>query len=83
MVGTLEDDVVGKAIESGKGSPITPNESPRLRLDYPQVHGYTPDDKARAFLVSLGSFFFVGGLIVSKWVAIAPLATVPGVITAG
>ena len=57
--------------------------NPHFRLDYPQVHGYTPDDKGRAFLVSLGTFCFIGGMVVSKWVAIAPLATVSGIITAG
>ena len=33
-------------------------------------------------LVSLGTFCFIGGMLASKWVAIAPLATVSGVITA-
>ena len=49
--------------------------SANFRMDFPLVHGYTPDDKRRAWLVSLGTFGFIGGTVASKWVAIASLAT--------
>ena len=46
-----------------------------FRLDFPTVHGYTPENMGHALLVSLGTFLFVGGTVSSKWVAIATLAT--------
>jgi hypothetical protein len=54
-----------------------------FRTDHPLVHGYTPDDKRHAWLVSLGTFGFIGGTVVSKWVAIATLATASGSVAAG
>jgi len=56
--------------------------SASYQLDHPLVHGYTPKDKRRAWLVSLGTFGFVGGTLVSKWVAIATLATASGSVAA-
>ena len=46
-----------------------------FRLDFPTVHGYMPDNTYHSLLVSLGTFLFVGGIVSSKWVAIATLAT--------
>ena len=46
-----------------------------MRLDFPTVHGYMPDNTYNSLLVSLGTFLFVGGIVSSKWVAIATLAT--------
>ena len=59
------------------------DKSKKFRMDYPRVHGYLPDDKCRAFLVSFGTFCFIGGTVVSKWVAIATLATMSGVVAGG
>ena len=59
------------------------DKSKKFRMDYPRVHGYLPDDKCRAFLVSFGTFCFIGGTVVSKWAAIASLATVSASIAAG
>jgi len=53
-----------------------------FRMNFPLVHGYTPADKRRAWLVSLGTFGFIGGTVVSKWVAIATLATASGSVAA-
>eukprot|EP00618_Florenciella_parvula_P016977 CAMPEP_0119473200 /NCGR_PEP_ID=MMETSP1344-20130328/4942_1 /TAXON_ID=236787 /ORGANISM="Florenciella parvula, Strain CCMP2471" /LENGTH=2127 /DNA_ID=CAMNT_0007506261 /DNA_START=134 /DNA_END=6517 /DNA_ORIENTATION=- len=49
-----------------------------FRLDYPLIYGYTPADKRSAWWVLLGTFGFIGGTVVSKWVAIATLATASG-----
>jgi len=49
--------------------------SPNFRLNFPIVHGYMPDNMRHALLVSLGTFLFVSGMVSSKWVAIATLAT--------
>jgi len=57
--------------------------SATFRMDHPLVHGYTPGDKRRAWMVSLGTFAFIGGTVVSKWVAIATLATASGSVAAG
>ena len=53
------------------------------RMNFPLVHGYTPDEQCRAWLVSLGTFGFIGGTVVSKWVAIATLATASSSVAAG
>jgi len=53
------------------------------RTNHPLIHGYMPDDKRRALLVSLGTFGFIGGTVISKWVAIATLATASGSAAVG
>ena len=49
--------------------------SAMLRVNWPTIHGYMPDNMRHALLVSLGTFLFVSGIVSSKWVAIATLAT--------
>jgi multisubunit Na+/H+ antiporter MnhB subunit len=49
--------------------------SANFRLNSPTVHGYMPKNTRHALLVSLGTFLFAGGMVTSKWVAIATLAT--------
>ena len=52
-----------------------------FRMDHAPVHGYLPNNKWHAGIVSIGTFLFVSGMVTSKWVAIASLATASGVVT--
>ena len=52
------------------------DKSKKFRKDYPHVHGYFPDDKCRAFLVSFGTFCFIGCTLSCRCLAHQPAVPV-------
>ena len=72
-------------VDVGMGKPLTQFLSlthPLARLlhqEWPQIHGFIPENKLHSSLVSIGVALFIGGTLVSKWTSIASLASVSSV----